>query len=236
MYYIIMNKLIKICLSYYNQRKQSLIRHILHWKEFPLEIREQFTFFIIDDSSKICVDTLIEEDLIKGLDLHLYRVKQDLYCNIAGVRNLGASECKTPYMMIIDMDTVISPIMSKEIIDIAKKNKNNNLVFKFNRYGGKKSGHMHPAVCLIRKEDYWNIGGCEEDLVGHYGYTDPSFWFRATGKVDIVYCNTIYLLYFEDGESDINRDRNHNKNIFQNKKLKKDWSTDYIRFDWEKIK
>ena len=57
---------------------------------------------------------------MKGLDIHMYRVKEDLYCNIAGVRNLGAKECKTPYMMIIDMDTVVTPVMSTELVKLAK--------------------------------------------------------------------------------------------------------------------
>ena len=31
---------------------------------------------------------------------------------------------------------------------------------------------------LIRKEAYWLSGGCDEDFVGSYGYTDPHFFQR----------------------------------------------------------
>ena len=115
-----MNKTITISLSYYNQDKKTLVRHIESWKEFPVEIREKFSFFIIDDCSKIPAHDLLKDIDVKGLDLHMYRVKEDLYCNIAGVRNLGAKECKTPYMMIIDMDTVVSPVMSHELVELQK--------------------------------------------------------------------------------------------------------------------
>ena len=27
---------------------------------------------------------------------------------------------------------------------------------------------------------------CEEDLVGNYGYTDPSFWHKSHGKLEII--------------------------------------------------
>ena len=94
---------------------------------------------------------------------------------------------------------------------------------------------MHPAVCLIRKKDYWKVGGCEEDLVGHYGYTDPSFWYRSRNVLKIQECRDIYLLYCPDGESVINRDRSHNKSLINNKKKTKNWSTDFIRFNWEKV-
>ena len=230
-----MEKLITINLSYYNQDKEILLKHIENWKEFPVEIREQFTFFIIDDCSKIPADKLLDNNDKKGIDLHLYRVKEDLYCNIAGVRNLGAKECKTPYLMILDMDTVVSPIMAKSLIEIARKNINNPEAFKFNRRGGKKDGHEHPAVCLIRKQDYWDSGGCEEDLVGHYGYTDPSFWHRAKKKIKVTTRKDMYLLYYTAGEADIVRNTGHNKKLHSHKIKTKTWSTDYVRFDWEKI-
>ena len=51
----------------------------------------------------------------------------------------------------------------------------------------------HPAVCLLRVEDYWNVGGCEEDLVGHYGWTDPSFWYRSIGKLHVITYSDLYF-------------------------------------------
>ena len=111
-----------IYLSYYNQSKDILMRHINYWKAFPDEIRNLFTFFIIDDGSKFTAyDSLKDEDL-SGIDLHIYRVKEDLYCNIAGVRNLGAKECKTPWIVILDMDTCIESNMAKSLIELAKQN------------------------------------------------------------------------------------------------------------------
>ena len=98
-----------------------------------------------------------------------------------------------------------------------------------------KNNQPHPAVCLIRKEDYWNIGGCEEDLVGHYGQTDPSFWYRAKNKIKVYFCRDIFLTYDPEGECDMIRDTRHNTQLFEKKKKDNSWSTDFIRFDWEKI-
>ena len=73
--------------------------------------------------------------------------------------------------------------------------------FKFNRTVPDDDNHiknnkLHPAVCLIRKEDYWKIGGCDEDFVGNYGQTDPHFWYRAKGKITVKEKNNVYLLYY----------------------------------------
>ena len=93
---------------------------------------------------------------------------------------------------------------------------------------------IHPAVCLIRKEDYWRVGGCEEDLVGHYGGTDPSFFYKAKGIINVKICKNIFLTHLYEGEADINRDTSHNIKLIEEKKKSGKWSKDYIRFSWEK--
>lgn len=38
----------------------------------------------------------------------------------------------------------------------------------------------HPAVMLVTKLSYWHIAGCDEDLVGYYGGTDPLFRHKTS--------------------------------------------------------
>ena len=156
------------------------------------------------------------------IELSIYRVKKDLFCNIAGVRNLSAKICKTDWMLILDMDTIISSKFASEILPLINSPKGN--CYKFNRKVNnnpfhKKNRTIHPAVCLIRVKDYWDVGGCEEDLVGHYGQTDPIFWYRAQGKLKIITKKNIFLEYIPEGESNINRDASHNQNLFEQKKI-----------------
>ena len=140
-----------------------------------------------DCSKNNALDVLEGIDLSK-IELSIYRVKKDLFCNIAGVRNLSAKICKTDWILILDMDTIISSKFASEILPLTNSPKGN--CYKFNRKVNnnpfhKKNRTIHPAVCLIRVKDYWDVGGCEEDLVGHYGQTDPIFWYRAQGKLKI---------------------------------------------------
>ena len=235
-----MSKLITVCLSYYNQPKEVVLRHLNYWKSYNTETSKRFIFFIIDDCSKIPIHELLDKSDCDGLDLRMYRVNENKYCNIAGVRNLGATECETEWMVILDMDTCIPTEMAQKLISLAEGHRDAKQVFKFNRNvpgnkGHKKHNKDHPAVCLIERKDYWHIGGCEEDLVGHYGFTDPSFWHRAKGKVSVTVKRDICLDYYPDGESDINRNTRHNKKLFEEKVRDNSWSTDRLRFTWSRI-
>ena len=234
-------KKITINLSFYNQN-EILVKQVQSWISWSKEIRDQFSFCIVDDcSKKSALDVLEEDDGVDmtDLDLSIYRVKEDLYCNIAGVRNLSAKECETEWMVILDMDTFVSEELASNMLRLASSRKGE--AFKFNRRvpgypGHPKNGQPHPAVCLLRVEDYWNVGGCEEDLVGHYGWTDPSFWYRSIGKLHVITYSDLYLDYCPEGEADIIRDNSHNKKLYEDRTMNGGWSTDFVRFEWEKVK
>ena len=147
-------------------------------------------------------------------------------------------------MIILDMDTFIQPVMSAQLLQLANLDQKNT-AFKFNRdircdpefLKKNPSGFkVHPAVCLIRKSDYWNVGGCEEDLVGNYGMTDPSFFYRAKGKIQVRIMDKIYLKHKAEGAAEIVRDTSANKRLFEERKKLNNWSTNYIRFKWHKAK
>ena len=229
-------KKITVNLSFFNQHK-VLVDQVESWKSWRKEIRDQFSFCIIDDcSKKSALDILTEVDLSE-LDISIYRVLEDLYCNIAGVRNLSAKECKTDWMIIIDMDTFISEDLAESLLDLAIDERGK--AYKFNRRVPNfknhiKEGKMHPAVTLLRNDDYWEVGGCEEDLVGHYGSTDFCFWHRAKNVIEVIDRKDLYLDYVPEGESDIVRETVHNHILAQTKARNNEWSNTYVRFPWKK--
>ena len=230
-------KKITINLSFYNQN-DVLREHILGWKSWSDDLKEKFSFCIIDDCSEDKATDVLSDIDLSDLNLSIYRVKEDLICNIAGVRNLSAQECKTEWMVILDMDTIVSEELASSMIGLC--NSPSGICYKFNRRVPKnpyheKNGQQHPAVCLLKLEDYWKVGGCEEDLVGHYGQTDPIFWYRAQGKLNVNVRMDMFLDYIPEGEAKINRDTRHNFKLFEYKRNTNSWSTDFVRFDWEKI-
>ena len=230
-------KKITINLSFYNQN-DVLIEQIKCWKSWKKEIRDQFSFCIIDDCSKLKATEVLSDVDLSDIDLSIYRVKEDLKWNIAGVRNLSGQECKTEWMVILDMDCFVPEETAIGMLALSEKGGNN--AYKFTRRvventSHPKHGDPHPAICLLRKEDYWNIGGCEEDLVGRHGFTDPSFWYRSQGKIN-VHITNLPLDYRDEAEVfDANKFNYPNRGLFEEKKRTGNWSTDFVRFDWEKI-
>jgi len=196
-----MKKKVTICLSYYNQ-KSALREIVLGWKSYPEKVKEAFSFSIVDDYSLTgtALSTIGDIDL-SDLDLHIYRVEQDLYCNIAGARNLAVQECKTEWIVILDVDTIITNETSEQILSLASVPRECPLAkdgYKFSRKNIEgKTVQPHPATCLIRKEDYWKAGGCNEDLVGDYGGTDNFFW--AGWRAAELNVTTLRNVYVETG-------------------------------------
>ena len=228
-------------ITFYNQQA-ILKKHISFWKKISPKHKEKTSFLIVDDcSKKSALDVLKNEQDIDDLDIHLYRVKEDLFCNIAGVRNLGFQQMQTGWGLLLDMDTLVDNDMMNGIFNILTTQTLRHYAYKFNRKVPNnphhvKNGQFHPAVTLIRREDYWFVGGCEEDLVGNYGYTDPSFWWRARGKIKVIFCKNIFLTYDPEGECEMVRNTFHNRQLFEKKKKDNNWSTDFIRFNCEKLK
>ena len=251
-------KLVGIILGYYNQGFDVLSKHLDLWLGYDKEILDSFRFIIIDDCSVDDKKLLGKDfsDYLGKLDIQLYRVLDDLYCNICGGRNLGALVCNCEWMLILDMDCLVGLDMARAVYNICSGkvgvgNKGgfggegikgvSGICYKFNRRTKDtkhiKNGKIHPAVCLLKVADYFKVGGCEEDLVGSYGYTDPCFWFRARGILRIIELSEVYIDYIDEGEADINRNNLRNRVIYNSIVLgKRGWSNKYIRFRWVKEK
>lgn len=231
--------MLTISLSYYNQGKDAFIKHLELWKTYSAEVKNNFKFLIVDDGSKIHFEEFLKDLNLENLNISLYRIEEDLYCNIPGAMNLSAKECDSEWILFLDMDTLISKKMSEQLLKLVKI-KQKNHIYKFNRIvenkNDKRHHKIHPKVCLIKVKDFWDIGGYDEDLVGHYGMTDPVFFYRANEKkFTTVFCNDIFLIHYDKGESNIVRDVSHNSKLFEEKKKNNNWCTDYIRFKWHKV-
>lgn len=86
------------------------------------------------------------------------------YWNIGGGRNLAMHTARGCWVIICDLDYGLS-IPLAEMVLYAASTAPSNAVFKFTRTH--KAKPMHPALMMLRREIYWQGGGCDEDFVGH---------------------------------------------------------------------
>ena len=113
--------LITVNLSFYNQN-DVLVKHVLGWKSWSKELKKSFLSVLLMTAVKQKQLMFYEIDL-SDLNISIYRVQEDLVCNIAGVRNLSAQECKTEWMVILDMDTLISEELASSMIQLSYQRK-----------------------------------------------------------------------------------------------------------------
>lgn len=191
------DKNITYMLLYYNAHKH-LAHQVKAWKNFSKAALDQIQFVIVDDGSTLghtAADLFAaNREFVKGLDILVYKIDQDLAWNIGGARNLGFWMANTPWVFMNDADIEVRPDTMDFVTELVKQGpppvnlgngtKTNSLepvylYFKRWREAGFKN---HPAVMLIQRKHYWMLGGCDEDFVGHYGQTDPHF--RLKVKLD----------------------------------------------------
>ena len=87
--------------TYYNQGPM-LTRLIDGWEAWPDEVKERVKFLIVDDGSET---KAIDHAHPKTIDLAIYRVLKDKYCNIGGARNLGTKVAETEWILAIGVQT-----------------------------------------------------------------------------------------------------------------------------------
>jgi hypothetical protein len=183
----VLQKGMTIALLYY-ARPSMLLHHLESLASYPLEIQQQLTLLIIDDGSPIglrATEFLDRSNYRTTLPvrIRIARVTQDMAWNIGGARNLAFYLVDTSKVLLLDLDMIVPVETMTEVLTSQSWSTNLNgtyeLAHRFNRKrlnNGK--ANKHPAVSVLDVASYWKSGGCDEDFVGNYGYTDVHFWHR----------------------------------------------------------
>ena len=110
-------------------------------------------------------------------------IDQDLVWNIAGARNLIFAVAPTDVVLLMDMDYGVPsglvvwalgqvPSVARSCVVLGGFPR--DFRFEHERRASRHTGKRHPGVQLMSRRAYWHVGGNDEDLVGHYGHTDPT--------------------------------------------------------------
>jgi hypothetical protein len=78
--------MITIFLSYYNQA-DTIKMHINTWLRYSDSIKQNVHFIIVDDCSQIQIENILEQFDLSSLNIQIYRVLDNIVCNMAGVKN-----------------------------------------------------------------------------------------------------------------------------------------------------
>jgi len=168
-----------IALLYYAS-PAPLLRQLQQTLQYPDEIRQHITLLIIDDGSPpgLTANEYIPAST-NNIQIRIARITKDKAWNIGGARNLAFYLTQTRRVLLNDLDILIPTNTMQQVMTWPTVNATyNGIAHRFHRLQKDGTISKHPAVSLLDAGSYWNSGGCDEDLVGNYGFTDVHFWYR----------------------------------------------------------
>jgi len=155
------------------------------WSQWPEKLKARTEIILVDDGSPV---PALEVDRPADLpSLRIYRVLEDRPWHQHGARNLGAYEADDGWMLLTDMDHVLTIDSAQSLFKAMDKGKlDTGAIYMMDRVEadtGKptlsdRGQHKpHPNSFVVTRETFWRIGGYDEEFVG-YG-TDSAFKERA---------------------------------------------------------
>jgi len=169
--------LLSIVLSYFRQA-EALAWQLEFLREFP---NDKFQLVLVDDASGDEVaHELLSASPIKS---KLITILDEVPWNIPGSRNWGMVFADGAVCLRTDIDHRPTERTMAWLLglNLAKAE-----VLSFGRVSA--SGERlspHTDSFALRKEDYWEIGGYDENLSGAYGQNAKDFLARASGRLQI---------------------------------------------------
>jgi glycosyltransferase involved in cell wall biosynthesis len=234
---------------FYNEPKRLELQ-LENWRAYKDQFKDNLEIIIADDCSDPGVHAMLEWEEI-DFNLTVYRVLQDLKWNTPGALNLGISQSKTHWVLIMDSDCLLKPEAMQELIDLRPDEK---FFYVFDRDRitddpiKKSNTRFLPCSILFNRPTFDEVYGFDEDYQGGgYAYFDNDFWDkmllagRWIGKLPRD--RLVITEYMEDvvgpniqQKTGVTKENYVvNKHLFYDKKAgRKGRSEDMLRFPWEK--
>lgn len=153
------------------------------WAAWPDKAKAQIEIIIVDDGSP---EPAIDVPRPAGLPaLSIYRVTEDRPWHQHAARNLGAHVAKGPWLLLTDMDHVLTGANVAALVKRLGRMDHGTAYFLHRieadtglpTLGKLNERKPHPNSFVMTRELYWQAGGYDEDYCGLYG-TDGLFKSR----------------------------------------------------------
>jgi glycosyltransferase involved in cell wall biosynthesis len=179
----------------YYRNPDMFRRQLMEWGSYPEAVRAQTEFIVTDDCSPKGGIEFCIKDIPKGINLKLYRITEKVPWNWLACRNIGAHHARGKRLLLTDMDHLVSVGNAQKIMT-ALPTLDKRRVYLFTRVSAPKLDKYkpHDDSYLMRKDLFWQIGGYDEDLAGHYG-TSGRYRRRVAKKHKLIRLNIPLIRY-----------------------------------------
>lgn len=171
---------VTLVMPYYDNARM-LQEHVANWNRYSDDVRSRVRVIVVDDGSReiAAADLLRDEDVVRRMNVQVYRVQKDIPWNQDGARNLGMTHCSTDWALMTDMDHVLLPEQAEALL---KFHPSIGCYYLPRRHVTDGTEiHPHPNTFLFNRCDFWDMGGYDEDFSGFYG-SDGNFRKCAKGS------------------------------------------------------
>jgi hypothetical protein len=140
-------------------------------KSYAEDIRSRLSVILVDDCGDPPVD-FHEYENFSLKKLMLFRVDEDIHWNQMGARNLGMHHA-SGWCVMVDPDMVFREPMMRRMMNEAAKLKRGTVVrWALRHMNSGKLDSSSPNTWLIHRDDFFAVGGYDEDYAGGKGFSD----------------------------------------------------------------
>jgi hypothetical protein len=234
---------------YYNHH-EMMKYHFEMWSRWQAGVKERVHIVLVDDCSKEKPFQAKDYNIPRGLNLRVYRIKDDILWNTPGVKNLGFTVAETPWVIAADCDLMLEGHEASKMLGLDFSDKRTIYWPWCHRVTGKIGERRHPPHCnsfIMSRELFWEAGGFDEDFAGKWGYEDAHFWKVAVGALPKIKHVELKEVFFNSHrgsvgqlpESKVRFGANSNERKFLRKRKRinstKAHGGNPLRFEWERI-
>ncbi len=195
----------------YYENPQFLKRQFDHWLVCatggltkPNPTSGKISVIVVDDGSPTNPASEVLGSRIEINNwLRVFRIGVDIRWNWLAARNIGAHHAETEWILLTDMDHVVSHTLLESLV-YGKHDP--SVVYGFSRLDLKEGQELlaeitpHPNSWFMTKAKFWEIGGYDESFSGHYG-TDGEWRKRIRTKADIHILSDYLVRHEYHGDS-----------------------------------
>jgi hypothetical protein len=165
---------VAIVMAYYDNAKMLLLQ--LHeWKQYRPTDKMSLSAIIVDDGSpNNPAEPVVREHGDCGFPIQLFRIKENKPWNQDGARNLAMKHC-TGWTLMTDMDHMLTRGQVSGLRHVVAHEAKVGEYYLPRRVDFDGSPmHRHANSYVFNTEDFWKMGGYDEDFAGCYG-SDGNF-------------------------------------------------------------
>lgn len=164
------NRLLGFVYAYYDNQ-DMFKRHAYEWSLYPDWVKQDLSIFVTDDcSTKRPLQNALQ--FPGGIDGHAWRITKKKPWNWLACRNLGAHKSNNKWILLTDMDHLVSVGSAEKLMDVLRgANLDEAFVYLLTRIDAPLDTPYKPHndSYLMTRKLFWQIGGYDEELSGHYG-------------------------------------------------------------------